>query len=188
MLQELSHAKAQEAPSFMRFHVALMWERQWTRMLSVTCATAFAASLVEPARHLSWCLTGGKTPLLADLFESDPRSFCPHATCELMHFRSLIAKNMRRRIMPRRGWLPAPDGWVQILGPRPPGEMARGVSGAVDQHSASREMSKVLPALRCEDDDHQHESLQRCQSKPHKDVSPNSKVLCERSEMPQGLR
>ena len=27
----------------------------------------------------------------------------------------------RRRTMPRRGWLPAPDGWVQIIrGPRPP--------------------------------------------------------------------
>ena len=29
----------------------------------------------------------------------------------------------RRRSMPRRGWLPASDGWVQILrGPRPPSE------------------------------------------------------------------
>ena len=72
VLKELSHAKAQEAPSFMRFQVGLLWERRWTRMLGVTCATAFAASLVEPARHLSWCHTGGKTPLLADLFESDP--------------------------------------------------------------------------------------------------------------------
>ena len=72
MLWELSHAAAQEAPSLMRFQVALTWERRWTRMLSVTCATAFAASLVELARHLSWCYTGGKTPLLADLFESDP--------------------------------------------------------------------------------------------------------------------
>ena len=42
-------------------------------MLSVTCATAFAASLVEPAKHVPWCRTGGETPLLADLFESDPR-------------------------------------------------------------------------------------------------------------------
>ena len=31
---------------------------------------------------------------------------------------------VRRRSMPRRGWLPATDGWVQILrgGPRPPSE------------------------------------------------------------------
>ena len=30
---------------------------------------------------------------------------------------------VRRRVMPRRGWMPAPDGWVQIIrGPRPPAE------------------------------------------------------------------
>ena len=29
----------------------------------------------------------------------------------------------RRRVMPRRGWVTAPDGWVQIIrGPRPPSE------------------------------------------------------------------
>ena len=50
-----------------------MWERRWTRMLSVACATAFAVSLVEPAKHVPWCRTGGVTPLLANLFESDPR-------------------------------------------------------------------------------------------------------------------
>ena len=44
----LSFAKAREAPSNMRCQVALMLERRWTRMLAVTCATAFAASLVEP--------------------------------------------------------------------------------------------------------------------------------------------
>ena len=46
----------------------LSWERRWTRMLSVVCATAFAASLVEPARQCeSICWTGGDAPLLADL-------------------------------------------------------------------------------------------------------------------------
>ena len=73
MIRLLSHAKAREAPSYMRCQVALMWERRWTRMLSVTCASAFAASLVEPAKHVPWCRTGGETLLLADLFESDPR-------------------------------------------------------------------------------------------------------------------
>ena len=30
---------------------------------------------------------------------------------------------VRRRIMPRRGWVTAPDGWVQIIrGPHPPAE------------------------------------------------------------------
>ena len=32
-------------------------------------ATAFAASMVEPARHVTWCATGGDAPLLADLCE-----------------------------------------------------------------------------------------------------------------------
>ena len=69
----LSRAKAREAPSYVRCPVVLMWERWWTRVLSVTCATAFAASLIEPAEHDPWRRTGGETPLLADLFESDPR-------------------------------------------------------------------------------------------------------------------
>ena len=68
---KLAHAKARESPSFMRLPVALMWERRWTRMLAVSCANAFAASLVEPAAHLTWCHTGGEAPLLADLFELD---------------------------------------------------------------------------------------------------------------------
>ena len=33
----------------------------------------FAASLVEPASHVMWCHTGGDAPVLADLFEGDPR-------------------------------------------------------------------------------------------------------------------
>ena len=56
VLRELSHAKAQEAPSFMRF------QGRWTRMLGVTCATAFAASLVEPAAP----------PLLVPYWRADP--------------------------------------------------------------------------------------------------------------------
>ena len=73
VLWQLSQAKAQEVPPFMRFQVSLMWERRWTRMLAVTCAKAFAASMIEPARHVTWCTTGGEAPLLADLCESDPR-------------------------------------------------------------------------------------------------------------------
>ena len=45
MIRLLSHAKAREAPSYMRCLV-------WTRMLSVTCATAFASSLIEFAKHV----------------------------------------------------------------------------------------------------------------------------------------
>ena len=72
-MQQLAHARAREAPSFMQFPVALMWERRWTRMLAVCCAVSFAASLVEPARNTTWCRTDGERPLLADFFDCDPR-------------------------------------------------------------------------------------------------------------------
>ena len=36
-----------EVPSYMRFSVSLTWERRWSRMMAVTCATSFAASLLE---------------------------------------------------------------------------------------------------------------------------------------------
>ena len=59
-MRMLAHSKAREAPSYMQFLVALMWERRWNRMLSV-------------ARTVSMCRTDGETPLLASLFECDPR-------------------------------------------------------------------------------------------------------------------
>ena len=61
-MKMLAHSKARDAPSYMQFPVALMWERRWTRMLAVACAGSCAASLVEPARNSSWCRTNGKTP------------------------------------------------------------------------------------------------------------------------------
>ena len=72
-MKMLAHSKARDAPSYMQFPVALMWERKWTRMLAVDCAVSFAASLVEPARNSSWCRTDGETPLLAALLECDPK-------------------------------------------------------------------------------------------------------------------
>ena len=38
--------QARDAPHFLAHQVALAWERRWTRMLSVACASSFAASLV----------------------------------------------------------------------------------------------------------------------------------------------
>ena len=62
-LRQPSTSKAQEVPSFMRRSVSLAWERRWTRMLSVVCATIFAASMVQPARQCeSICWTGGDAP------------------------------------------------------------------------------------------------------------------------------
>ena len=72
-LQTLAHSKARDAPPYMQFSVALMWERRWTRMLAIACAVSFASSLVEPPRNASWCRTDWETPLLADLFEGDAR-------------------------------------------------------------------------------------------------------------------
>ena len=73
VLRQLSHAKTREVPSFMRVPAALMWERRWTRLLAVTCAKSFAVSVGDPASHVIWCHTGGEAPVLADLFEADPR-------------------------------------------------------------------------------------------------------------------
>ena len=44
--------KARDASRFLAHQVALAWERRWTRMLSVACASSFAASLVEPMTRL----------------------------------------------------------------------------------------------------------------------------------------
>ena len=45
---------------------------------------------------------------------------CSRVEVRLLCFLLLL---VRRRSMPRRGWLPASDGWVQILhGPHPPSE------------------------------------------------------------------
>ena len=35
----------------MSHSAARAWERRWTRMLSVSCAVSFAASLVDPVEH-----------------------------------------------------------------------------------------------------------------------------------------
>ena len=73
-VRQLSIAKAQDVPSFMRRSVSLSWERRWTRTLSVVCATAFAASLVEPGRQCeSICWSGGDAPPLADVVAGSTR-------------------------------------------------------------------------------------------------------------------
>ena len=64
-VRQLAFAKAREVPSHMRFPIALVWERRWTRMLSTACSLAFASSLVEPS--------DGEPPSLAELLGQDPR-------------------------------------------------------------------------------------------------------------------
>ena len=71
ILTQISQAEAREAPPLMRFQVALVWERRWTRMFATMCAISFAGSLVEPACHVSWFQTSGEPPSLAHLCASD---------------------------------------------------------------------------------------------------------------------
>ena len=72
-VRQLAFAKAREVPSHVRFPVALVWERRWTRMLSTACSLAFASSLVEPCdKCATWCWTGGEPPSLAELLGQDP--------------------------------------------------------------------------------------------------------------------
>ena len=73
-IKQLAFAKAREVSSSMRFSAALAWGRRRTRMLSVACALAFAASLVEPASTCdSWCWAGGEPPSWADVLGHDQR-------------------------------------------------------------------------------------------------------------------
>ena len=70
---QLAQARAREVPSSMSHSAALAWERRWTRMLSISCAVAFTASLVDPAEHESWWACGGEPPSPAELFAHEPR-------------------------------------------------------------------------------------------------------------------
>ena len=63
-LQMLAHSKARDAPPYMQFSVALMWNDDGRDCWPL---------LEEPPRNASWCRTDGETPLLAELFEGDPR-------------------------------------------------------------------------------------------------------------------
>ena len=90
-VRQLAFAKAREVPSHMRFPIALVWERRWTRMLSTACSLAFASSLVESSdKCAAWCRTGGEPrharvrvfvveQVLCDL--SVRRSVCVHGLC-----------------------------------------------------------------------------------------------------------
>ena len=72
---QMAQTKAREAPRFLAHQVALAWERRWTRMLSVACASSFAASLVEPMTCELSCQTGGDLPTTADILATDHGPF-----------------------------------------------------------------------------------------------------------------
>ena len=61
----------------------------------------------RPAFTVKTCATLSKTSQPTFLSQKNGRFFCV----------------LVRRVMPRRGWVPTPDGWVQFIrGPRPPAE------------------------------------------------------------------
>ena len=62
----MAGARAREVLPIMRRSVHLAWRRRWMCMLSVSCARAFASSLVAPGQDV-WSGTDGATPHLADL-------------------------------------------------------------------------------------------------------------------------
>ena len=62
----MAGARAREVLPIMRRSVHLAWRRRWMRMLSVSCARAFASSLVAPGQDV-WSGIDGATPDLADL-------------------------------------------------------------------------------------------------------------------------
>ena len=66
-------ARAREATSFISHHAALVWERRWTRMLSISCAISFVASLVGPPESDVWCQTGREALSLAEVVTHDPQ-------------------------------------------------------------------------------------------------------------------
>ena len=59
-------ARSQDAPPALQRSAFLGWRRRWTRMLSISCCRAFAASLTAPADVMAG--VDGITPNRADLF------------------------------------------------------------------------------------------------------------------------
>ena len=57
-MDSLAGARAREAPRILWRSAFSGWRRRWSRMLAVSCARAFAASLVAlpaaAAPHLTW--------------------------------------------------------------------------------------------------------------------------------------
>ena len=73
-VRQLACARARDAPAYLRKSAELAWARRWTRMLANACASAFAASLLEPRRELaSFAPAGGAAPSLAELLDGEPR-------------------------------------------------------------------------------------------------------------------
>ena len=64
---DLASSRARDAPPVLRRSAFLAWRKRWTRMLSVSCARAFATSLVVSHTD-AWAGVDGSAPDLADLY------------------------------------------------------------------------------------------------------------------------
>ena len=74
MVWQLAQARAREVPQYLRRSAALMWERRWARLLSISCATAFASSLVASKAALAAAdCPDGPAPSLAVLSDQVAR-------------------------------------------------------------------------------------------------------------------
>ena len=63
---DMASSRARDAPPVLRRSAFLAWQKRWTRMLSVSCARAFATSLVVSHTD-AWAGVDGSAPDLADL-------------------------------------------------------------------------------------------------------------------------
>ena len=67
----LAHARARETPATLAQSAFLAWRKPWSRMVSISCARAFATLLLAGPRDLH-AVAGadGGSPDAADLFEA----------------------------------------------------------------------------------------------------------------------
>ena len=64
---DMASSRARDAPPVLRRSAFLAWRKRWTRMVSVSCARAFATSLVV-GQCDAWAGVDGSAPDLADLY------------------------------------------------------------------------------------------------------------------------
>ena len=136
----------------------------------------------------SGCISVRSVAILAQDFCSRPS--CSRGwTCSCLHCGVFCVSLLRRRLIPRRGLVSAPDGWVQIIrGPRPPS--VKWPAASEGSGTTKKQGVVGVPGLRQEGVgvNHLHKPLPRSPSKPLNDVLLNSKVLSERLETPEGPR
>ena len=67
-LRMLAEARVRESPPLLKKSARLAWEGRWSRVLAITCARAFASSLMSLPASAVTLPEDGLSPLLADVF------------------------------------------------------------------------------------------------------------------------